>query len=101
MTAAVRRLRGAMLPLACALFVAASATALVIPPDGSVAGSGVTVDAQGVVLSVAPGTQAWNDGIQPGWTVLAHSQGMTTYGSNGNERLIPDDQGASALTLRL
>ena len=96
MTAAVRRLRGAMLPLACALFVAASATALVIPPDGSVAGSGVTVDAQGVVLSVAPGTQAWNDGIQPGWTVLAHSQGMTTYGLNGNMRLIPDGQDASA-----
>jgi signal transduction histidine kinase len=96
MTAAMRRLRGAMLPLACALFVAASATALVIPPDGSVAGSGVTVDAQGVVLSVAPGTQAWNNGIQPGWTVLAHSQGMTTYGLNENMRLIPDDQGASA-----
>jgi signal transduction histidine kinase len=95
-TAARRRLRGGVLLLACALFVAAATGALVVPPEGSIAGSGVTLDGQGVVVSVVQGSNAWISGVRAGWIVLAHDPGFTIYGLGANMRPVPDDQNASA-----
>jgi signal transduction histidine kinase len=89
-TASTRRLRRVALPLACLLFVAASAAALAVPLDGAHSGSDVTVAANGLVTSVAPGSLAWNDGIRPGWTLLSHGKGATAYGLGSNVRPVPD-----------
>jgi signal transduction histidine kinase len=90
-TDSIRRIRRAILPLACALFVAASASAAIaIPLDAAYNGSGVQLDPNGIVVSVAPGSLAWNDGIRAGWRLLTLGKGVTAYGFGNSVRPVPD-----------
>jgi signal transduction histidine kinase len=83
------QLRRVALPLACALFVAIAAlTALAAP---AVAGHSVQLDGAGVVTSVEVGSDAWADGIRPGWTVVAQSPGTTVYAGGGSIIPVTDD----------
>jgi signal transduction histidine kinase len=86
----MHRLREVILPLACLLFVAASTAAIAFPVDSDHNGSGVQVNEDGLVTSVAPGSLAWNDGIRPGWTLLSHGKGATAYGLGNDVRPVPD-----------
>jgi signal transduction histidine kinase len=77
------------LPLACLLFVAFGAlTALVLPSANS---GGVQVDSNGVVTSVDQSSEAWSDGIRPGWTVVAQVPGQTAYSDGTVVRPITAD----------
>jgi signal transduction histidine kinase len=92
----MRRLRWVILPLACLLFVAASAAATALPLDAASNGSGVRFGANGLVTSVASGSLAWNDGIRPGWTLLAHDKGVAVYGLGTDIQPVPDGPDPSA-----
>ena len=83
------RLRRLALPLACLLFVAFGAvTAFVLPSANS---GGVQVDSNGVVTSVDQSSEAWSDGIRPGWTVVAQVPGQTAYSDGTVVRPITAD----------
>jgi len=45
---------------------------------------------------VASGSLAWNDGIRPGWTLLAHDKGVAVYGLGTDIRPVPDGPDPSA-----
>ncbi len=90
-----RRLRAAGLPLACGLFVAVSALALLVPPDGAIVSSGVTIDAQNRVIAVDTRSDAWAIGIRPGWQLIAKFPGETSFGLNNDIRMVADNQTAA------
>jgi signal transduction histidine kinase len=90
-----RRARGSILVLACLLFVASSAAALVALPAADVAGKGVTVDAQDRVVSVDPGSAAWNVGVRPGWIRTAGEPGVTLYSLGGDLRPVTNEPDGS------
>lgn len=96
--AATRRLGPALLPLICAVFVAASALALLAPTNGEAAGSGVRLDAHGVVVSVDPSSEAWAKDIRPGWLHQSHESDFESYSLGNNIRAVfAGHQGAPGL----
>ena len=90
------RARRALVPLACVAFVAFAALALVFLKSGAPADTGVTVDARGVVSTVAPNSEAWGAGVRPGWLVTADGGNVATYTSPaGSIRILSNEQPAS------
>ena len=73
------RLRPFLLPLAAALFVAASGLAAASPVAESTTGSGVVSDAAGRVVTVDPHSEAYAEGVRIGWQMMASDGGVTMY----------------------
>jgi signal transduction histidine kinase len=83
------RLKRLALPLACVLFVVLGFVSTIVLPVTS--DTAVLVDSKGVVTSVEVGSEAWTDGVRPGWTVVARGPGSTAYSDGSNVRDITDD----------
>ncbi len=79
------------LVIVCAVFVAASIAATVFDLIPAGFDTGVQVDSQGQVTSVAVGSAAWRAGVQPGWTVVAQDTGETMFSDHGNIRPVVND----------
>ena len=86
-SAAVRRLRTGLLPLACAVFVASAALSLLVLP-GDAVGTGVTSNSLGVVTNVDPNSVAWAEGVRPGWLVGESATNIGIYTHGEDQRLV-------------
>ncbi len=99
-TAVLGALKSAPVGLACVAFVAAASLALMLPKSGAAAGPELTVDSQNVVTSVVQDSNAWLEGIRPGWRLIATDSHGSYYGDElGSIRAVPTPAAANSIAV--
>jgi hypothetical protein len=75
-------LRASALGLACAAYVLFATLVIALPRSAADSAEQVVVDEGGTVVSVEPGSEAWDKGVRPGWFLVASDTANTYYGDD-------------------